>query len=397
MILRAFALAAAMLAAVPAAAQPIPYEATVAPRQNWREHAALHLSGALPADEAAPKALTLNNYWALRQDPKHPWRGTPRFDGYDGNSDGRLAVFSDPRFAARAFAIELRDLHKAGVTSAAGVAARLNPENPAPLASVLAAAAGAAVDQPMGLFDERGPTPRLAQVMRRMASHNLGSGLTPSDSLIHTGLEAVRYDRFDQSAEGYAGWRAANPEWTPQVQRFEAFLSSQGLAGRFPTYQLLRTASDWNGCGAPFTVPPEEHWPNAAATLRLIADRVQPALPGLQVMSGYRPEWLNVCAGGAGRSAHREYSAFDLVPADGVSREALMARVCPILASEGAARNMGLGFYSGVRFHIDTRSHRTWASFNRVSYSPCASDGRVNPVPDVPPPPPPFPPVYPSR
>lgn len=392
------AVACLLLVAAPAAAEPIPYGETVRPRSNWRERAAENLTGApLPDDASAPKMLTLNNYWGMSQNPKNPWRGTPRFDGYDGNSDGTWAVFSDPRFSARAIAIELRDQHLKGVTSARALAAVLDSAAPGPLAEAISRGTGRGLDQPLELFDADGPTPRLAQVMRNIARFRLGGGLEPTDSLIHTGLEAVRYDRFDQSEQGYAGWRAANPEWRPQIERFEAYLAGQGLSGRFPTWQLLRTASDWKGCGAPFTVPPEEVWANAAQTLRLIDERVRPAMPGLEIMSGYRPGWLNVCAGGAEKSAHREFFAFDMVPADGLDRDGLMRRICPVFASEGAARRMGLGFYSGVRFHVDTSSFRTWASFNRVPYRPCADDGAVNPVPDAPPPPPPFPPVYPSR
>ena len=85
----------------------------------------------LPADDAyAPKVLTLNNYWGLRQDFKHPWKGTPRYDGFDGNSDGTYAVFADPRFAARAIAIALADWQAEGVVTATDIAARLNAADP---------------------------------------------------------------------------------------------------------------------------------------------------------------------------------------------------------------------------------------------------------------------------
>ena len=384
--------------AAPARAEPIPYADTVAPRQNWRDKAVDNLTGPLPAtDDGLPKALLLNNYWGVRQDPKHPWRGTPRFDGFDGNSDGTYAVFSDPRFSARAMAMALADWHAEGVVSARNIAARLNANDPH-LAEAMVRGTDRTADQPLGLFDEAGPTPRLRLVMSNIAQRTIGSGLSPNDALLQTGIEAVRYNRFDQSEAGFAAWRAASPEWGGQISRFEAFLAAQGLAGRFPLHQLLRTASDWKGCGSPFTVPPEEVWPHAAQTLKLIDERVKPSMPRLEIMSGYRPGWLNVCAGGAERSAHREFFAFDMTPGDpAITRDGLMLRVCPIYAGEGAARSMGLGFYSGVRFHIDTSSYRTWASFNRVSYAPCAPDGAVNPVPDVPPPPPPFPPVYPSR
>lgn len=398
MIRRLFAVVMLLACAAPATSEPIPYGETVAPRQNWRIGASAWLTGPLPADDAyAPKTLTLNNYWGLKQDFKHPWRGTPRFDSFDGNSDGTYAVFSDPRFAARAMAIALADWHAEGVVSASDIAARLNPADPH-LAQAMVEGTGRSVSQPLDLIDTNGPTGRLRVVMANIAKHQLGNGLAPSDSLLAIGLEAVRYNRFDQSEAGFRAWRAADREWEPQIQRFEAYLNAQGLGGRFPLHQLLRTASDWKGCGAPFTVPPEEVWANAAQTLRLIDERVKPSMPRLEIMSGYRPGWLNVCAGGAERSAHREFFAFDMTPGDpAISRDGLMLRICPIYALEGPSRAMGLGFYSGVRFHIDTSSHRTWASFNRVSYMPCAADGAVNPVPNVPPPPPPFPPVYPSR
>ena len=73
-------------------------------------------------DIYAPKVLTLNNYWGLRQDFKHPWKGTPRYDGFDGNSDGTYAVFADPRFAARAIAIALADWQAEEKTLAAQLA-----------------------------------------------------------------------------------------------------------------------------------------------------------------------------------------------------------------------------------------------------------------------------------
>ncbi len=398
MIRRLLALAILLLAVGPVTAEPIPYGDTVKPRQNWRDGAGQYLTGPLPADDAyAPKVLTLNNYWGLRQDFKHPWKGTPRYDGFDGNSDGTYAVFADPRFAARAIAIALADWQAEGVVTATDIAARLNAADPS-LAQAMVEGTGKSVSQPLELIDANGPTGRLRLVMGNIARRNLGAGLSPSDSLLATGLEAVRYNRLDQTEAGFRAWRAADREWEPQIQRFEAYLAGQGLGGRFPTYQLLRTATDWKGCGAPFTVPPEEVWGHAAQTLKLIDERVKPSMPKLEIMSGYRPGWLNVCAGGAERSAHREFFAFDMVPGDAaITRDGLMLRICPIHALEGPSRSMGLGFYSGVRFHIDTSSFRTWASFNRVSYAPCAPDGAVNPVPDVPPPPPPFPPVYPSR
>ena len=69
-----------------------------------------------------------------------------------------------------------------------------------------------------------------------------------------------------------------------------------------------------------------------------------------------------------------------------------MARLCPVYAELGAVRSLALGFYGGVRFHIDTNGHRQWATHNKHPYGPCAADGSVNPPPDLPPPPEPWPP-----
>ena len=51
------------------------------------------------------------------------------------------------------------------------------------------------------------------------------------------------------------------------------------MAGIVPTWQLLRTASSWQRCGAqPFEVPPTTEWPHIVQTLRYINDYVVPAV-----------------------------------------------------------------------------------------------------------------------
>lgn len=393
------AITALLLCASAAAADPVPYGWTQPPA-NWREQAQTWLTGAAP-DASAPLSIQLDNYWGMRQDPARPWKGTPRGDGFNGASQAGKAVFADARWSARAIAIELRDDYRSGARTPAELGRRLAAacaaqSSSCPGAEAYAAAitsgAGRAGDQDAGLFTASGQVgPSLRPVMRALAVRELGSGYAPSDALIDAGVQAVAYDRLDQSHDGFERWRD-EPGNASEVRRFETWLEGEGTSGVFPTWQILRTASDWKGCGAPFAVPPSDAWPHIASTLRLVREKVKPAVPGLEAKSSYRGPWLNVCTGGAEKSAHRDFWALDLTPPSSVTRPTLMAELCPVYAAVGPERNMGLGFYGGVRFHIDTFAHRQWASHNKAPYGPCASDGSVNPPPDVPPPPEPWPP-----
>jgi uncharacterized protein YcbK (DUF882 family) len=128
-----------------------------------------------------------------------------------------------------------------------------------------------------------------------------------------------------------------------------------------PTWQLLRTASQWQQCGAaPFEVPPTEAWPNVVQSLRYVRDKVIPEVGPVEPVSVYRNPVLNLCAGGAQESAHRFMQAVDLVPLRPITRDALTKRLCAIHADSGEPYGVGLGFYVGLRFHIDSRKFRTW-------------------------------------
>ena len=122
-----------------------------------------------------------------------------------------------------------------------------------------------------------------------------------------------------------------------------------------PTWQLLRTATSWQRCGAqPFEVPPVGEWPNIVQTLRYIRDYVVPAVGPVEAVSAYRNPALNSCAGGAPESAHRHYSAIDMVPLRPITREALMATLCTVHRPARPRYGVGLGFYAFLRFHVDT-------------------------------------------
>ena len=174
---------------------------------------------------------------------------------------------------------------------------------------------------------------------------------------------AAEYVTVGQDEPGYRRWVAA-AAWRPvYVRAFHNYLVSNGVAGVAPTWQLLRTASQWQRCGAePFEVPPTSEWANIVATLNYIGSYIVPAMGPVEPVSVYRNPALNACAGGAAASTHREMGAIDMVPLRPISRQALMQGLCEIHVTNAYVTDAGLGFYKGVRFHIDARKHREWGT-----------------------------------
>jgi hypothetical protein len=87
---------------------------------------------------------------------------------------------------------------------------------------------------------------------------------------------------------------------------------------------------------------------------------VIPALGPVEPVSVYRNPVLNVCAGGAPESAHKLYSAIDMVPLRPITREAMMQTLCGAHSLHGASYHAGLGFYAFMRFHVDSTKFRRW-------------------------------------
>src|SRR5437764_2413665 len=146
-----------------------------------------------------------------------------------------------------------------------------------------------------------------------------------------------------------------------QVRSFNEYLVSSQVGGIVPTWQLLRTATAWKDCGGqPFEVPPTAEWPHIVQTSRYVHDYVVPEVGPVEPVSGYRNPALNQCAGGAPESAHKHYSAIDLVPLKPITREALMRTLCTGHSQHGEAYQAGLGFYAYLRFHIDSMKYRRW-------------------------------------
>ena len=169
------------------------------------------------------------------------------------------------------------------------------------------------------------------------------------------------YVKFGQDEPGYRRWVAAQP-WRPAlVSGFHQYLASHGVAYVVPTWQLLRTASQWYNCGAePFEIPPSSEWPNLVGALRYVQHYVVPAIGRVEAVSVYRNPNLNACAGGAPESAHRHMFAIDMVPLRPTTREAMIDTLCVNHAYQGSRYGVGLGFYTKLRFHIDTWKFRRW-------------------------------------
>jgi hypothetical protein len=172
---------------------------------------------------------------------------------------------------------------------------------------------------------------------------------------------ASAYISTGQDEAGYRSWYLATPWRAAQVRSFNDYLTTAQVAGILPTWQLLRTATAWQECGAqPFEVPPSGDWPHIVQTLRYVRDFVIPAVGPVEAVSVYRNPELNKCAGGAPESAHKEDSAIDMVPLRPIAREALMRTLCGIHTEHGAAYQAGLGFYAYLRFHVDSTKFRRW-------------------------------------
>jgi hypothetical protein len=172
---------------------------------------------------------------------------------------------------------------------------------------------------------------------------------------------AADYISAGQDEPGYRSWYLAAPSRPGEVKAFNDYLASAEVAGVMPTWQLLRTATSWQECGAqPFEVPPTSEWPHIIQTLRYVRDYVVPAIGPVEAVSVYRNPSLNHCAGGAPESAHKQDSAVDMVPLKPITREELMKTLCGIHSQHGAAYGAGLGFYAFLRFHVDSTKFRRW-------------------------------------
>ncbi|MEZ9889983.1 D-Ala-D-Ala carboxypeptidase family metallohydrolase [Vibrio breoganii] len=128
-----------------------------------------------------------------------------------------------------------------------------------------------------------------------------------------------------------------------------------------PLHLILLQGTNWamNGTSV-FTVPDQKLVPNMVRTVKFIQDHVEPVLGPLVPVSGDRTQYYNQTSGGATKSQHLNFCALDLVPINDITREELHKKLWSIYKSVGKENKMGMGLYSGVRFHIDTCGYRNW-------------------------------------
>ena len=175
-----------------------------------------------------------------------------------------------------------------------------------------------------------------------------------------------------QSKADYLAWLARDPGARAEVLGFKQYLDMNQVEDVIPTWQLVRTASMWRECSGPrFEVAPFTEWQHIADTLKFVENHVEPVIGEVEAVSGFRNAELNQCSGGAKESAHRRFFALDLMPVREVARETMVSSLCRIHDWRGDGYDIGLGFYSGLRFHVDSKGFRRWGSNGKSATSPC--------------------------
>jgi len=174
-------------------------------------------------------------------------------------------------------------------------------------------------------------------------------------------------------------WLAQDDSRAAIFARFEAMLEHEGVGGVVPAYDLWLVDRLRMRCVAePYAAPPEGAWGDIVPTLRFIRDYVEPAIGDVRVVSAYRDVAFNECVGGAPASAHRGFTAVDLIPTDrAVTRQRLIDALCGVHAREGPRFRVGLGIYESRRFHIDTHSYRGWGHDHHGVTFPCRAAARA--------------------
>jgi hypothetical protein len=178
-----------------------------------------------------------------------------------------------------------------------------------------------------------------------------------------------------QSRADYYAWLARAPEHVAEVRAFREHLVERHVEGIVPVWQMIRTSSSWRECGADrFEVAPADKWDHIVTTLAFVRDEVLPAVGEVEALSAYRDDALNRCSHGAPQSAHRLFFALDLTPlAANVTRGTMIQEICAAHARFGREYGTGLGFYSGMRFHVDSSGFRRWGPDGKGATSPCAT------------------------
>lgn len=185
---------------------------------------------------------------------------------------------------------------------------------------------------------------------------------------------------FQQPPANYIVW-LNQADHKERVARYEHYLKSHRANRAVPMYQLLRSARDWQRCGAePYSVPTPELWSNLLPTLQIMQYLSETGvLQNYEVTSVYRDYSLNACAGGAAGSKHVYNAAVDFRigvasptnPEDILLVEDNKVKLCEFWRNHGQTMNMGLGVYASGQIHIDTQGYRTWGPDHTRNSSMC--------------------------
>jgi hypothetical protein len=200
--------------------------------------------------------------------------------------------------------------------------------------------------------------------------------LTPSDGENITLAQQNQERRFSL-------WLSASQDRGIMYRDFVTYLENEGVDDVLPPWTLLIPDRQYMSAKCPidaFVFPPKALWPNVVPSLKVLRAHVIPAVGRVQVASAYRPASFNACIGGAKRSAHLLFSAFDLVPSSQMDRDDLFKDLCVMWRRQPPSSKIGLGTYFSAtdpnrnrigRFHIDTLGKRTWGSDFRSASSYC--------------------------
>ncbi|MEQ1687473.1 MAG: D-Ala-D-Ala carboxypeptidase family metallohydrolase [Sphingopyxis sp.] len=192
-----------------------------------------------------------------------------------------------------------------------------------------------------------------------------------------------RLTMADVSRPAFDRWVAAGgDDRSEAVAAFEHYIADAGYADMIAPWTMLRAERKRSVlCRAePFIMPPRRLWPNILPALKLVRERVVPAIGAVEVASAFRGPALNDCAGGAGQSRHMTFSALDLEPKDQLDSTASFTILCRAWRQAGASSHWGLGAYydpdhpswnRAGRFHVDGTGWRTWGFSKHRASSGC--------------------------
>lgn len=179
-------------------------------------------------------------------------------------------------------------------------------------------------------------------------------GLTEKDMIVEVnGYKVPTRDAFE-------GWMLVN-QARPKLEKIGQQFTDSGVQGKLPLYLVLLQGTDWHlNEKSLFVLPNRDHIDNMVRTVKYVEQYIVPVIGDLVPVSGERSEEYNAISGGAKSSKHLVFCAMDMVPEKSWDRAELHKKLVEIHNQTGKANNVGLGLYSGLRFHIDTCGFRRW-------------------------------------